>query len=332
MANFGSQFNTYGTVMTASQSPRRDLEFGANSISNKKGSVALRQRSRMTAKGTCVNLLFPWILFSLLYADLTFSVHFSSPLACWFFAVVGVLVALVICGNALLKVKEGVHNSLHAWPVWLVFLASTSLLAAFSGILLGNLNYGLNMLPYYELKTYNIYDSMNPQINHGQQFMDAGKVGFIPNAMLDLQKAYKFENYDQYCVAPISLRDASTGSAVALQSYDFWAVGLNCCGGNRTHLADFKCGAHSSTARQGLRLMAKTQSEFYKLAVEQAEAAFGIKASYPIFFHWTEDATQDMRSYATIGYNYFVLGVFCSLVVQIAMFLWAALFISKAGY
>ena len=57
-----------------------------------------------------------------------------------------------------------------------------------------------------------------------------------------------------------------------LESYDFWAVGLNCCSSNT---GDYRCGEFSNPAAQsGLRLMDQREADFFRLAVQQAEASY----------------------------------------------------------
>ena len=82
------------------------------------------------------------------------------------------------------------------------------------------------------------------------------------------------------------------GVVLPLETYDFWAIGMDCCSVNA---ADFHCGAGlgwilsvrperakgqartggevgNFKAHSGLRLLDDRQRSFYRLAVEQAGA------------------------------------------------------------
>merc|ERR1719443_992372 len=115
----------------------------------------------------------------------------------------------------------------------------------------------------------NSYPSVNPATKRGQQMMDSGRVYFAPGTALDVKKSMGFKNHDTYCVAPI------TNGCDKLPTYDFWAVGVNCCNGASTA---FRCGDFNNPhARSGLRVIREDQHPFFRLAVKQAEAAYNIK-------------------------------------------------------
>merc|ERR1740117_1536623 len=124
--------------------------------------------------------------------------------------------------------------------------------------------------------------------------MDAGRMTFAKGSRLDLTKSMAFRNVDTYCVAPIVGKNET--NQTRRTSYDFWAVGLNCCTGR---VGDFNCGEYNNPhALSGLRVMQEEQRNFYHLAVNQAEASYGIQANHPLFFYWMQDTTAEVSAYA----------------------------------
>merc|ERR1719502_2175601 len=107
-----------------------------------------------------------------------------------------------------------------------------------------------------------------------------------------------------YCVAPISTGDAK------LPNYDFWVVGVNCC--SKPH--EFNCGdAGNFRANSGLRSLNNENHPFYRLAVQQAEAAYDITATHPVFFYWTQDPLDDIEKLLQKGIKFYLMGVFSYL-------------------
>merc|ERR1719174_3570482 len=169
----------------------------------------------------------------------------------------------------------------------------------------------------------NTYPDVNAAQAKGSQLMDAGRVFFTPDTGIDNRRAMGFKSSELFCVAPIV---TGTGK---LASYDFWAVGTNCCSGVSS---DFRCGEYNNPrARAGLRLMRDDQRAFFRLAVQQAEAAFNIRSVHPLFFHWMQDPDAEMDAYQDDGYKYFLLGMFTHFAMQLFLVVLALMVFSKIG-
>merc|ERR1719379_2441234 len=238
---------------------------------------------------------------------MSFSMHYNDKLACYFCVFVGFLIVVITCKMAWDHVKKDSFDS-PTDPTWFVFLAVSCLIAWVVGVALGDLNFFYNTEPFYDVSNLNSYPSVDPSLMPGQQLMDAGQITFVPSARLDLRKAMGFRNLEIYCVAPIVNNATKPGSAGVTGSYDFWAVGLNCCSGAS---GDFACGEFNNpNAQSGLRVMRTDQSTFYRLAVKQAEAAYGIRAKHPLFFYWMQDPTMEIAAYMDEGMKWYLFGVF----------------------
>merc|ERR1719491_1298925 len=102
---------------------------------------------------------------------------------------------------------------------------------------------------------------------------------------------------------------------------------MNCCSGIRP---DFHCGEFNKNhATAGLRLMRDDERPFYRLAVQQAEAAYNIRADHPLFFHWMHDPIAEVMAYYDEGVKYFFLGIFAHFVLQLFLVIVASLAFSK---
>jgi len=267
-----------------------------------------RRRVSVHSAGQC--LFGPWLLFCLVYALRSFRLRFDQPLLCNALTVACGLVVLALGYVAAVAAVQNLRGSRRE-PSWVIFAFLTTLTAYVLGAILGGLNYSTNLHWYYSSTTLNEYWGVDPsrspsqQLSPGQQFMDAGLVHFSENATLDLGRSMGFRDEDTYCVAPITVKDA--GAVLPLEVYDFWAVGLDCCSPN---VADFHCGEHlSPQVHSGLRVLDDSRRDFFRLAVQQAQAAHSIKARHPLFFYWTSDARAERNSFLEEGYKYYLVGM-----------------------
>lgn len=272
-------------------------------------------------------LFLPWLVFAILVTVESTSIHYTSSSVV---TLVVLLMVVAVFGAAGLAVRAWLKRRDGHDPSWYIFLAVTGLIAVVLGIYIGDWNYESNMEPYEDINQLNIYKGIDPSIYVGTQLMDAGQIYFAPQAYLDTTFAMGFQNVDTYCVVPISMANTnSTNVSKVLMTYDFWAVGLNCCSG---HQPDFYCGEYSNPkAKAGLRLMREELRSYFRLAVQQAEAAFNIHSSHPIFLEWMEDPTTEISAYLDDAYKYMLIAIGCYFGFQVFLVVLGVLIFSKTG-
>jgi len=230
-----------------------------------------------------ISLFVPWIIFVGIFALFSFQLHYQHPGITYFVAVIvflGILVHARYAYYARLAARMASESDRE--PSWMAFQSATLFLAFILGVVLGVMNYKLFTLTYHQVTSLNDYHGVDPSRMRGQQLLDAGSIIFTQDSALDTSKSMGFRNLDTFCVAPI------TNTKGDLPTYDFWAVGRNCCSGTKP---DFHCSHYRNPRAHGaLRLVRRTGDRaFYRLAVQQAEATYNIRAAHPLFFQWEED-------------------------------------------
>eukprot|EP00927_Polykrikos_kofoidii_P044237 TRINITY_DN3825_c0_g1_i1.p1 TRINITY_DN3825_c0_g1~~TRINITY_DN3825_c0_g1_i1.p1 ORF type:complete len:302 (-),score=40.38 TRINITY_DN3825_c0_g1_i1:177-1082(-) len=276
------------------------------------------KRRRINLVAICVNIFVPWLIFCFLFASMSFSLHYQRPTVAWLMVLLGFVVAGLALALAI-RSRRAQRD-----PTWYMFAAIAIFVATVLAGVFGDMNFWYNMQPFYDIENLNTYPSVNPAREKGQQLMDAGRVYFSDGAALDMTKAMGFKNLDLYCVAPIV-----SGQGGQLASYDFWAVGINCCSGVSS---DFRCGEFNNPhARSGLRLMRDDQRPFFRLAVQQAEAAYNIRATHPLFFYWMQDPVSEMNTFRDDGFKYYLLGIFTHFAFNLFCVICAVVGFSKIG-
>jgi len=291
----------YGTIPSYIPPPRQGVNLGAMFIT----------------------LVMPWLLFIILFWVLSFEPHAFQPSACNMVVLIilSVVIALGLSAyQAAVRARQGVGEP----PSWSILLFVCGIIAFSAGFIGGNSNFNVNMRPYYDIMALNVYPSVDPSAWSGKSFMDAGRIDFLSGATLDLSKNMGFMDSDMYCVAPIIMKNKT------MESYDFWAVGTNCCSGQQKN---YRCGEYNNVlANSGLRLMKDHMRPFFRLAVQQAEATYNIKAQHPIFFYWMQDPSAEITAYRNSGYKGFALAVSCFFAFQLFFVIVAAIIFSLRDY
>lgn len=273
-------------------------------------------------RGVFLSLLIPWIIFCVVDAALCSSLRYNSVFLSGLLVSVVGLVVLGTIGLGFNAVRRRRVDPAYQ-PMWYIFLAITCLVAYLLAIEVGQLNWTTNTSQYFSSQHLNEYSNVDPALTRAQQVMDAGVIEFVQTSKVDLKYSMGFRNGVVYCVAPITAGDAPPAS------YDFWAVGRNCCSGSAN---DFMCGKYSSAvAHTGLRLMNTEDKEFYQLAVQQAEASFRIRSNHPLFFFWVEDAIAEKAQMVTAGMNDYFLGIVAHFFFQLFLVVITSIIFAKVG-
>jgi len=175
--------------------------------------------------------------------------------------------------------------------------------------------------PFYEIEDLKVIHQLHVGSEQGQNFMDAGIVYFAHGSELDRRKSWHFKHHALYCVTPIvdsspQFATATGEASGSTPSYDFWAVGTDCCSPSS---ADFRCGNWGSAkARSAIRVLDDSAIPFYRLAVQQAETLYGVIATHPIFFEWAEDPLAEVNSWSARVFRNYLFQVATALVASLA--------------
>jgi hypothetical protein len=257
-------------------------------------------------------LTFPPAIFSWCMTWLSFHFHFAHPEITWIMALLSATVVLISAGIVMRAVRERRDKR---WAVSGFILCAVALVG---GLLLGDTNYLVNMNHYYFINSLKSYSNINPSKVSGTQMMDAGRVQFADGTRVITDMGMSFTMWNTYCVAPLGAADTtsvnSPNPGPTLASYDFWAVGKNCC---KSSNPTFACGEYRNLkARSGLRQTNEMERVFFNLAVQQAEAAYDITAKHPIFFTWTEDADHAVAGFFSTGFKFWVVWIFFHMTIN----------------
>mmetsp|Transcript_15418 Transcript_15418/g.41084 ORF Transcript_15418/g.41084 Transcript_15418/m.41084 type:complete len:318 (-) Transcript_15418:78-1031(-) len=312
--------STNAPAQQAAYMPENNFAMGGLS----KGFFEPRPRKRMNIVPIAIALFVPVALFAGVFALMSFSLHYTQSTLTTIFVILCFLPVLWTGFYAAQQVRKraiGVGRE----STWYIFLFISLLVAWSCGYIFGSTNYSSYTQPYYNVNNLMTYTSIDPSAYRGQQLMDAGRVVFTSDSALNTNYFSGFRNAEMYCVAPIVTQ--VNGTYKKQDTYDFWAVGTECCTSK-----SFLCGDYNNAnAHGGLRLTSDSDRAFYRLAVQQAEAAFHIKAVHPLFFTWTQDPIGSTNDYLNDAIQYFITGVFIFFVVQLFTVACAVIVFSRLG-
>lgn len=284
------------------------------------------QRLRMNIVPMFLSVFIPWAVF-IFCEGITYSwvMHRSPALA--YGGVVAVLAVWMMSAGAAAWARKYEPD-----PTWVTYLSLMVLLAVIFGTTTGTGIYSKYSKQYLEIMDLKVSRNVDVGQVAGRNIMDSGILIFTSGNRYDDRKSWHFMNKGHlYCAAPIVSNDKPPVG----MSYDFWAVGKDCCSVSGS---DFRCGSWGTArAKSGIRVTNTGDLGFYSLAVQQAESLYNIRAANPIFLTWSADAELEVNSWAQQAFKAFLVsatfGFICfSFAMSMATCRFAWLGRSKSAY
>jgi len=256
-----------------------------------------QKRFRVNVLAVCVNIVYPWLLFMGVFWVMAFDVHYKYPTLAWCVVLASLVLSAVL--GTITSLRRRHHGTGSCPMAWYGYATGATFVATVLAALFGNMIFANYSSTFYDYQTLSSFAFVSPARWRGAMVMSAGKV-YFDDAHLDQKKAMGFKQKDTYCVVPITVGDKK------LATYDFWAVGVNCCG-----KGTFQCGPdyNNPQAKAGLRNLDEEHRPFFRLAVQQAEAAYGVTATHPIFLNWSQEPLVDENRLRDSGTKYFRIGI-----------------------
>lgn len=265
-------------------------------------------RIRMNVLPMFLNIFGPWAVFIFILGVSSFWMMYTYP------GLGNTLIWLCVAfwvATCLLAINRRKYDPEPAWFSYFAFMFGVGLLSAW---LIGGTIFRTYTLPYLAIKDLKVLGHMDVSVENGLNVMDAGIVYFADGNKIDATRSWHFKQGSTWCVAP--LIKGTPGSATPKTgSFDFWAVGKDCCSESSS---DFRCGAYNNpVARSGIRVLTDEDRMFYRLAVEQAETLYGITATHPVFFEWSQDPLGTVNSWNAKGFTTYVMAVIVAFVISL---------------
>jgi len=249
-------------------------------------------------------VVLPCLIFCVLCAFFA-SVYHWAPAIVWL-----LLLACVVLG--VMQWRQATRSRPDSMRA---YLALECLAAAGAAALVGLLVYESYMALYWSCADSHVYTNILPS-ESADGYVDAGKLVFADDSIVNKNHSVGFKDRHVYCVAPII--DDPLMVPVGEQAVQFWAVGLDCCGPRGAFACD---DAWDWKARSGLVVRGLEMHPQYLLAARQAEAAFGLPRPMgdQVFVRWLRDPEAMELDYWRAGAGLlFAAAVFHALASCVA--------------
>jgi len=246
-----------------------------------------------------------WAAFAVVCLLFGFSYH-DSETEVWSLVLLGAGVLIIVIGT---QWRQRNYNpTAHAS----VIIAGWLLASLMMGTLVGLFSYDCCIGEYWLSQRLEARQNVLPSEPAGA-YANAGEIVFADEARVDASKSVGFKDTDIYCVAPVA-------SDAPLDTVQFWAAGINCCGARGSFACDdaWNPKAHAGVVINNISnvLMRSDIRGKYLQAIKLAEVTYAIaSAQEPIFVRWVANPDQVQLNVWRAG-----LGILLASIIIAALF------------
>lgn len=223
-----------------------------------------------------------WVIFSVICLLFGLSYH-DSYTEIWTLIILGVCVLLMIIYQSWRQWYESSLNRVS------VIVATWLLASVLLGTFVGIFSYDCCIGEYWTSQQLEARQNVLPSEPAGA-YGNAGEIVFADEARVDPSKSVGFKDGNVFCVAPVA-------SDAPMDTVQFWAAGLDCCGARGSFVCDdaWNPKAHGGIViRNGTwSMMTEDIRAQYLKAVKLAEVTYSIASvKEPIFVRWVSNPGQ----------------------------------------
>lgn len=246
-----------------------------------------------------------WVAFTVVCLLFGLSYH-TSKVAVWSMIFLGSGVLTIVIGQHMRQYRE----SRIARDT--VLIAGWFLAALVLGTAVGYVCYDCCIGEYWLSQSLEARENVLPSEPAGA-YSNAGQLVFADEARVDASKSVGFKDGETYCVAPIA-------SDAPLDTVQFWAAGVDCCGARGSFACDdsWNPKAHAGVVINNVTwtMMRSDIRGHYLKAIKLAEVTYAIASvKEPILVRWVANPDQVQLNVWRAGFGALLAAIIIAALV-----------------
>lgn len=246
-----------------------------------------------------------WAVFSVVCLLFGLSYH-NSKVEVWSMVLLVIGVLIIVIATSWRSWNES-HTARAS-----IIIAMWMLAAVVMGTLVGLFSYDCCIGEYWLSQRLEARENVLPSEPAGA-YANAGEIVFADEARVDASKSVGFKDSSTYCVAPVA-------SDAPLDTVQFWAAGMDCCGARGSFVCDdsWNPKAHAGVVILNVsnHLMRSDTYAKYLKAIKLAEVTYAIASvKEPILVRWVANPDQVQLNVWRAGFGVLLAAIIVAALV-----------------